>query len=222
MKRNRQAMPPCLSMLSQRLWKFCLKLLTTTVSHSCYGDVVGMTVLQDHVAILPFLCYRVLLCGLWMGTWYNCKQCWPFCEYCQWIPSHHFICWSSCTEPQECCCERSEQQQTCLINYWKIYGNYLVQCGISMEILQVMQLMSLYREWGLEGMVCHFTFYTTVDQVPGLIMDGPVLKSSFAFALECPRSAVRKTLWLLCYRLPLTLLLVGEYNPSVGSHTCVP
>ena len=30
-------------------------------------------------------------------------------------PSHHFICVSSCTEPQECCCERSEQQQTCLI-----------------------------------------------------------------------------------------------------------
>ena len=117
MKRNRQAMPPCLSMLSQRLWKFCLKLLTTTVSHSWYGDVVGMTVLQDHKATLPFLCYRVLLCGLWMGTWYNCKQCWPFCEYCQWIPSHHFICWSSCTEPQECCCERSEQQQTCYFQY---------------------------------------------------------------------------------------------------------
>ena len=28
-------------------------------------------------------------------------------------PSHHFICSMSCTEPQECCCERSEQQQAC-------------------------------------------------------------------------------------------------------------
>ena len=28
MNRNRQAMPPCLSMLSQKLWKICLKLLT--------------------------------------------------------------------------------------------------------------------------------------------------------------------------------------------------
>ena len=30
-------MPPCLSMLSQRLWKLCLKLLTTTVSHINLG-----------------------------------------------------------------------------------------------------------------------------------------------------------------------------------------
>ena len=203
-----------------------MKVLLETTNNNSESQLVWWCCGHDCVARSQGNPSVPLLSGSTMqsvnGTWYNCKQCWPFCEYCQWIPSHHFICWSSCTEPQECCCERSEQQQTCLINYWKIYGNYLVQCGISMEILQVMQLMSLYREWGLEGMVCHFTFYTTVDQVPGLIVDGPVLRSSFALALECPRSAVRKTPWLLCCRSPLTLLLVGEYNPSVRPHTCVP
>ena len=38
------------------------------MSNSWYGDVVGMTVLQDHKATLPFLCYRVLLCGWEHGT----------------------------------------------------------------------------------------------------------------------------------------------------------
>ena len=86
-------MPTCLSMSSHRLRKFCLKLLTTTVSHSWYDNVVGMTVLQITVATLPFLCYQVLLCVLQMGTSNNCKRCWPFGEYCQRIsqpPFHLF------------------------------------------------------------------------------------------------------------------------------------
>ena len=39
-----------------------------------------------------------------------------WCEHCYWITHKLFnglICSSSCTEPQGCCCERSEQQQTC-------------------------------------------------------------------------------------------------------------
>ena len=40
-------------------------------------------------------------------------------------PSHHFTCSSSCTEPQECRCERSEQQQTC---WWLKMKSY--KCGV--------------------------------------------------------------------------------------------
>ena len=44
-------------------------------------------------------------------------------------PSHNFICSSSCTESQECCCERSEQQQTCIYNNASCYIlPYLVLC----------------------------------------------------------------------------------------------
>ena len=165
MKRNRQAMPTCLSMLSQRLWKFCLKLLTTTVSHSWYGDVVGMTVLQDHKATLPFLCYWVLLCGLWMGTWYNCKQCWPFCEYCQWIPSHHFTCWSSCTEPQECCCERSEQQKTCMIeSCWLFTGVSFILRSITKSISLPLSIRSNTLLMSRNALVTYWHLVCLVDQ----------------------------------------------------------
>ena len=55
----------------------------------CFGhDCVVRSQGNPSVPLLP-----VLLCGLKMETWYNCKQCWPFGECGQWIskpPSHLF------------------------------------------------------------------------------------------------------------------------------------
>ena len=48
------------------------------------------------------------------------------------------ICSGSCTEPQECCCKRSEQQQTC--EYW-----FVVQIGQTRSYNKILKLFSLTK-----------------------------------------------------------------------------
>ena len=100
--------PPCLSMLSQRLWKFCLKLLTTTVSHSWYGghDFVVRSQGNPSVPLLPGSTMRpvdrnmVQLQAVLAFRWILAMN----------LPSHHFSCSSSCTD--------------ICINYIAGYGDY--------------------------------------------------------------------------------------------------
>ena len=52
------------------------------------------------------------------------------CELCYWITQkpllvNVLICSSSCSEPQGCCCERSEQQQTCYNYYVTVHPVWL-------------------------------------------------------------------------------------------------
>ena len=54
------------------------------------------------------------------------------------------ICSSSCTEPQGCCCEQGEQQQTCIYILFDTW--YMEQSAIALENLNIIN-SSNYSKW---------------------------------------------------------------------------
>ena len=113
-KRNRQNMLPCLSMLSQRLWKLCLKLPTTATA--TVGMVILWACIGCKITRQPFHSFATgdyyVTCRWELGI--IASSAGRLVNTANESPSHHFICSRSCTEPRECCCERSKQQQTCI------------------------------------------------------------------------------------------------------------
>ena len=92
-------------MVLQRLQRFCTK---TTNSNS-----ESQLTWQGN----PFIPLTQALCPVDLLALQVVLAFW--CEHCYWItvkPYNVLICSSSCTGPQGCCCERSEQQQTCFTN----------------------------------------------------------------------------------------------------------
>ena len=120
MIRNRQAMPPCLSMLSQRLWKFCLKRLTQPWVK--VGMVMFWAWLCCKITRQPFCSFAT---GFYYAAWRwehgtTASSAGLLVNAANESTRHHFICSSSCTKPQEFCCKRSEQQQTWNHNFWSL------------------------------------------------------------------------------------------------------
>ena len=93
MKRNGQALPPCLSMLLQKLLKFCLELLATT--RVTDGIVMLWAWLCCEISWLPF---RYFANGFYSAAciWEHgttASSAGLLVKIANESPRHHFICW---------------------------------------------------------------------------------------------------------------------------------